>query len=71
VEIMANVLRRHLGAPVTLNDPFLGGYITQARPGGLPWLQLELSRAPFATFEAKTRAVLAALEELCATNGWL
>ena len=38
---------RAAGPKVTLNSPFLGGYLTahHGRRGPLPWIQLEISRA--------------------------
>jgi N-formylglutamate amidohydrolase len=50
-----------LGDHVTLNEPFRGGYITRHHASEMPWLQLELSRAPFATNAEKRGAVLEAL----------
>jgi formiminoglutamase len=64
----AKALEARLGSPVTVNDPFLGGYITKSRPGNIPWLQLELSRAPFATNEEKSSAVCGSILELCSTT---
>ena len=54
-----------LDGPVRINDPFTGGYITRSRPGGLPWLQIELSRAPYLPLDRKREVVLAALRQLC------
>jgi formiminoglutamase len=61
----ARELERTLGQPVTHNEPFRGGYITRTHAAELPWLQLELSRAPFLTPEEKRIRVLEALRELC------
>jgi len=46
---------------VTLNDPLRGGFILNSRPGGIPWIQISISRTRWITFEWKTRAVLDAL----------
>lgn len=61
--LLAEALERHLGARVALNHPFPGGFITRSRPGGLPWVQLELSREPWLTLADKAAAVRAALGE--------
>ncbi|MDE0211589.1 MAG: N-formylglutamate amidohydrolase, partial [Boseongicola sp.] len=53
-----------LGPNVTINDPFSGGYITRRHSTEMPWLQLELSRAPFLSNPAKGRIVRAALTAL-------
>ena len=49
------------GPHVTINHPFTGGYITRRHAAEMPWVQLELSRAPFATDREKRERVLAAL----------
>lgn len=49
------------GDKVAVNRPFRGGFITRSRPGGLPWIQLELSRAEDASLDEKRERVLAAL----------
>ena len=46
---------------VTVNDPFRGGYITRSHAAEMPWVQLELSRGPFAANSEKRRRVLRAL----------
>ena len=50
---------------VTLNQPFSGGHITRLAPGGIPWVQIELSREPWAPFPEKTKCILAALRAFC------
>ena len=35
------------GYQVTLNDPFAGGFITRSHGQNFPWIQVEISRAPF------------------------
>jgi formiminoglutamase len=47
--------------PVSRNDPFTGGYIIRRHGREMPWVQLELSRAPFAPNAEKRRCVLGAL----------
>jgi formiminoglutamase len=46
------------------NAPFRGGYIVRTHAAELPWVQLELSRAPFASPAEKRDRVLAALQAL-------
>ena len=53
-----------LGPNVTINHPFSGGYITRHHSTEMPWLQLELSRAPFHSNPEKGRIVRAALTAL-------
>jgi N-formylglutamate amidohydrolase len=71
LEILATALAEKLPGPITRNAPFVGGYITHRRPGNLPWLQLELSRAPFASLAEKSAAVRHALTALCRKIGWI
>ena len=54
---------RQFGDHVTLNHPFRGGHITRSHAAELPWVQLELSRAPFLPDEEKRDRVLAALTD--------
>lgn len=67
IESLQAALTRRLGHEVTINRPFRGGYITRTHAAEMPWLQIELSRAPFASLAAKREAVLGALIELCNT----
>jgi hypothetical protein len=50
---------------VRLNDPFRGGHIIRSRPGGIPWLQLELSRQTPPDNGSKRQRVLRALTTWC------
>lgn len=63
---LAACLERSFGVPIALNEPFQGGYIVRTHTARLPWVQLELSRAPFATFNEKRACVLRALRDWCA-----
>jgi formiminoglutamase len=49
------------GPHVSVNQPFKGGYITRTHAAEMPWVQLELSRAPFATNAEKSAMVRGAL----------
>jgi formiminoglutamase len=50
---------------ITLNDPFTAGYITRVHAAELPWVMVELSRAPFMTNAEKSACVLEALRAWC------
>lgn len=63
-EALADQLRRYLGGPVRINDPFKGGYIIRQHAAEGPWLMVELSRATDIPVEHKRLAFLAAL------TGW-
>lgn len=65
LESLARCLRAEFGDDVALNDPFRGGYIIRRHSSELPWVQLEMSRAPFATNGEKRRRLLAALRRWC------
>lgn len=65
LEELGACLGDQLQVPVAQNDPFAGGFITRSRPGGIPWVQLELSRAAWTTFADKTAAIGAALRTFC------
>lgn len=60
-EALAGHLRRTLGEPITINDPFRGGYIIRHHAAEMPWLMLELSRTEELPIEHKREAVLTAL----------
>lgn len=51
--------------PVTRNRPFRGGHVIRAHAHERPWVQLELSRAPFDSDDGKRRRVLGALRAWC------
>lgn len=57
--------RSAFGESVTVNKPFSGGYITRMHGNEMPWLQVELSRAPFASNADKRTMVLRALTDFC------
>jgi N-formylglutamate amidohydrolase len=60
-ELLARCFRDRFPGEVTINRPFSGGYITRFHGSEMPWIQLELSRGPFASAEQKEAWVLAAL----------
>lgn len=65
IQSLAGCFEEAFGAEVSINAPFKGGFIIRRHCGTLPWVQLELSRAPFATNDEKRRRVLAALTAWC------
>jgi formiminoglutamase len=65
VRALADRFREALGGHVSINVPFRGGYIVRAHGSEMPWLQLELSRAPFRSSQEKRMAVLQALRRWC------
>jgi N-formylglutamate deformylase len=65
LESLAGCLEQAFEHPVSMNDPFKGGYITRTHATELPWVQLELSRAPFAPSKEKRVRVLASLRKWC------
>lgn len=60
---------REFGPSVKVNDPFRGGYITRSHAAEMPWVQLELSRAPFLSNADKRARVLRALTAWTAELG--
>jgi N-formylglutamate amidohydrolase len=65
MKIMAECFERAFDREVAINDPFSGGYITRHHGRERPWVQVELSRAPFLTDEKKRTCVLLALADFC------
>ena len=62
IDTLRECLQEQLEGPVRINDPFGGGYITRSHAAEMPWIQIELSRAPFMSNEDKRHAVLTALQ---------
>ncbi|UCG51052.1 MAG: N-formylglutamate amidohydrolase [Candidatus Latescibacterota bacterium] len=63
---LAARLEEALGHEIALNDPFKGGFITRTHAAEIPWLQLEMSRGPFATVREKSHAVREAIAKWAA-----
>ena len=61
--LLTRCFEKAFGHEVSVNAPFAGGYITRSHASEMPWVQVELSRAPFATNAEKREAVLAALRQ--------
>lgn len=68
---LAECLEQAFGQAVSLNHPFAGGYIIRRHSVEMPWVQIELSRAPFMADAAKSAAVLQALIEWCGRRALL
>ena len=64
MEALRRSFAAEFGGNVRVNDPFRGGYITCTHAAEMPWVQLELSRAPFCSLEEKRSRVLRALRAL-------
>lgn len=59
----AECFREAFGDDVSMNAPFKGGYITRSHAKEIPWLQIELSREPFADNQEKGLRLLRVLKE--------
>jgi len=62
---LADCFERVFERAVSINAPFKGGYIVRSHAKELPWIQIELSRAPFFSNEEKSFRVLEALKKWC------
>lgn len=65
IDSLADCFARAFDHDVAVNEPFKGGYIIRSHASELPWVQLDLSRAPFMSLDEKHSRVLAALQEWC------
>ncbi len=65
LEALGHCLAEAFEVDVAYNFPFKGGYITRAHAAEMPWVQLELSRAPFLDDGDKRDRVLRALRRFC------
>ena len=62
IDTLRECFEEQLEGPVKINDPFRGGYITRFHAAEMPWVQIELSRAPYMPNEDKRHVVLTALQ---------
>lgn len=62
---LADCLGETFGTAPSLNDPFRGGHIIRSHAGELPWVQLEVSRAPTHSLPEKRERVLEACRRFC------
>lgn len=63
MESLRRSFEKQFEGNVRLNDPFRGGYITRIHAAEMPWVQLEISRAPFLANDEKRRRVIQALRD--------
>ena len=59
---LAEIVEKIFETTVAINDPFKGGYIIRHHAGKVPWLQIELSRAPLLSNEEKGARILESLQ---------
>lgn len=66
---LAECFERAFQVEVSTNFPFKGGHIIRSHAHELPWVQVELSRAPFLSIDQKRSCVIKALSDWCAPVG--
>ena len=64
-EKLVQCLEASFDSEISVNHPFKGGYIIRSHSSELPWVQVELSRAPFLQTGEKRERVLQALTFFC------
>jgi formiminoglutamase len=64
---LINCFTSVFGENPAVNMPFKGGHIIRRHATELPWIQVEISRAPFVPTSEKHRNVLEAIELFCKT----
>lgn len=64
-EKLVYCFKESFGSDISVNHPFKGGYIIRSHSSELPWVQVELSRAPFLQTGEKRERVLGALTLFC------
>jgi len=62
-----NCFAKVFGEDPAVNTPFEGGHIIRRHSAELPWIQIEISRAPFISASEKHHNVLEAIELFCRT----
>lgn len=67
MHLLVDAFERAFEHPVSVNDPFKGGFIIRRHADELPWVQLELSRAPFISNPEKRERLLQALSQAAKT----
>lgn len=65
LEMLAECLNKDFHDDVSINEPFKGGFIIRKHAGEIPWLQLEISRAPFMSNSEKRERLLVSLGRWC------
>ena len=64
-EKLVQCLEASFESEISINHPFKGGYIIRSHSSELPWIQVEISRAPFLQTSEKRERVLQALTLFC------
>jgi len=62
---MVHCFKQSFDSEISVNRPFKGGYIIRSHSSELPWVQIELSRAPFLQTCEKRERVIQALTLFC------
>jgi formiminoglutamase len=62
---LVHCFKKSFDCEISVNNPFKGGYIIRSHCSELPWMQIELSRAPFLGIAEKRKRVLDALTLFC------
>jgi N-formylglutamate deformylase len=60
-EKIIHCFEESFNSEVSINHPFKGGYIIRSHSSEIPWIQVELSRAPFLPIAEKRECVFRAL----------
>ena len=63
---LASHLQQAFKTDVSINTPFRGGHIIRAHSSEVPWIQLEINRAPFLPDHEKRTRMIHAFERFCA-----
>ncbi|BCS95118.1 hypothetical protein DSLASN_07500 [Desulfoluna limicola] len=58
IETLAELAARYVDPEVHINTPFSGGWITRCHGREMPWIQVEVSREPWVSWEEKGEAIL-------------
>ena len=64
-EKLVHCFKESFDSEISVNHPFKGGYIIRSHSSELPWVQVELSRAPFFQTCEKRERILRALKLFC------
>ncbi len=67
-EALVHCFEESFGRKVSVDHPFKGGYISRSHSHEIPWVQIELSRAPFLENTEKRARVLNALTPFCKSS---
>jgi formiminoglutamase len=65
INSLADCFEQAFDVPVSINNPFRGGYTIHKHCSEIPWVQIELSRAPLIPLEEKRDRIRTALQLWC------